>query len=229
MIKKFENFDHFSKKYREIHDKNLRLSGANSDYFCEYKILEVKKHEKTKKELKILDVGCGDGSSEEFFSKHFSKSKITGIDVSKVSIKVAKDKKIPRCSFLNYDGEKIPFKDNTFDVIFVACVFHHINKNFHQKIADEIMRVLKPKGRLYIFEHNPLNPLTQYMVNDCIFDKNAELIRSSELVKLFKIMKKEIFYTIFFPRSNFFKFLVPLEKYLIKMPFGGQYFVKLVK
>lgn len=185
MIKDFENFDHFSLKYRKIHDKNLKISGANSDYFCEYKIKELAKYEKVGNKLKILDFGCGDGSSEVFFEKYFSNSEMSGIDVSGISINIAKKKKIKNCEFAKFDGVKTPFNDNTFDIVFMACVLHHINQQYHQKIIDELLRVTRPKGRIYIFEHNPLNPLTRLIVKDCIFDKNAVLLMPSEIKKLF--------------------------------------------
>ena len=36
--------------------------------------------------------------------------------------------------------------------------------------------MLKPGGMLFVFEHNPLNPLTRHAVNTCVFDENAHLI-----------------------------------------------------
>ena len=230
VIKDFENFDHFSLKYRKIHDKNLKISGANSDYFCEYKIKELVRHEKVKNKLRILDFGCGDGSSEVFFRKYFVNSQIVGIDVSKISISIARKKKIKDSNFSVFDGRKIPFEDGSFDIVFVACVVHHINNKHHQGIINELLRMVKPKGRLYIFEHNPLNPLTRLIVKDCIFDKNAVLLLPNEIKKLFKKdCNIEVINTIFFPRFGVFRFLIPLEKYLEKVFFGGQYYLRIIK
>ncbi len=39
MQDEIHEFDTFSEGYRIIHTKNLRLSGAESNYFCEHKIL----------------------------------------------------------------------------------------------------------------------------------------------------------------------------------------------
>ncbi len=39
------------------------------------------------------------------------------------------------------------------------------------------MSVLKKKGRVYIFEHNPYNPVTRYLVATCEFDRDAVLFK----------------------------------------------------
>ena len=64
-------------------------------------------------------------------------------------------------------------------------------------------RVLKPGGRIYLFEHNPVNPVTRYLVKTCVFDKDAKLLGIIIVINLFKdclfrnIEKKFI---LFFPR-----------------------------
>lgn len=86
---------------------------------------------------------------------------------------------------------------------------------------------MKKQGRYYLFEHNPLNPLTRYLVNTCVFDKDAKLLPSNytrSLLRLqnFRILKKE--FIIFFPRKGMLAKLIFLEKYLNWLPLGGQYF-----
>ncbi len=182
--RKFDNFDEYAKDYREVHTHNVKkFSRADSNYFSEYKILELKRYEKSDKESVILDLGCGDGNSEVYFNKHFISSFVYGIDISKSSIAYAKQKNLSRCSFLTYDGEYIPFDSCIFDIVFIAGVFHHVNKAYHKKIIKESYRVLKNGGRLYIFEHNPVNPLTKKIVNNCKFDRDAELILASSMMK----------------------------------------------
>jgi len=86
---------------------------------------------------------------------------------------------------------------------------------------------MKKQGRYYLFEHNPLNPLTRYLVATCVFDKNAKLLRSNYTRSLlrsqhFRIVKKE--FIIFFPRKGLLSGFMFLEKYLKWLPLGGQYF-----
>lgn len=225
---KQQEFDNFADDYRDNLTECIKgLSEFDGNYFAEYKV-KIAKDSLNKAIKNILDFGCGDGKSCEFFKKYFPDANITGVDISSKSIEIAKNKQIPNCNFVLYDGEKIPFDDNFFDLIFVAGVFHHIEQNEHLAIINELNRNLNNNGTLIIFEHNPLNPLTRKVVKDCIFDKNAKLISANSLKKC--IIKcgfhnAKINYTLFFPRYNIFRKFFSLEKYLKKCSLGAQYYI----
>ena len=223
----FDDFDAYAKDYRSIHTENVKISGVDSFYFAEMKVILLQRFE-TNVPLKILDVGCGDGITEMFMHKYFSSWLMEAIDISAQSIDEAKNKNIHNCNFKTYGGKEIPFADNSFDVIFMAGVLHHINFNLHTDLLKEINRVLKQDGRFYLFEHNPLNPVTRHLVNTCVFDKEARLLKSAYTEKLLKennfgIKKKD--FIIFFSRKGIFSKLIFLEKYLKWLPLGGQYFI----
>jgi len=227
MIKnrKFDDFDHFANNYRKIHNNNIKLSGEESNYFSEHKIKTIKLVEKND-ELNFLDFGCGDGNSAIHFTNYFPNSKYSGIDISSESIQIAKLKSSIKLNFQSFDGINIPFEDNSFDVIFTACVFHHIDFKLHQNLFKEIYRVLKPGGKFYIFEHNPWNPVTRHLVNTCPFDEDAILLSPNYTKKtLNKIFKKSITnFILFFPRHKLFSPFIKLEGLLTKIPLGGQYY-----
>ena len=229
--RQFDNFDQFATDYRQIHNDNIKISGADSDYFCEFKVLKIKEIENIAAP-KILDLGCGDGQSSIFFEKHFPDCEYHGIDVSEDSIKVAKEKKLANSHFQPYDGGSVPFAEQTFDMVFIACVLHHVDFQYHEGILNEVKRVLKPGGRLYIFEHNPYNPVTVKVVNECPFDEDAVLLKpsySKRLLNKIKFGSFAINYVIFFPRKGIFKKMLFLEKYFERVPLGGQYYVRAVK
>ena len=231
----FDDFDKYAKDYRSIHTDNIKMSGANSFYFAQMKVKLLQGYEENKT-LKILDIGCGDGTTEGFINKYFPEWKITAIDISEKSIEEAKSKNIFNCDFQAYDGINIPFENEIFDIVFMAGVLHHIDFSLHSNLIKQINRVLKKAGRFYLFEHNPFNPLTRYLVNTCEFDKKAKLLKSNYTVNLLKknnftIDRKE--FIIFFPRKGILSKFIFLEKYLQWLPLGGQYFIiakkKLIK
>ena len=116
--------------------------------------------------------------------------------------------------------------DNFFDLIFISGVYHHIPLEEREKVTTDIKRMLKKDGYIIIFEHNPYNPITQKIVNSCEFDRDAILLTSKNLKEYFsdkncKLEKSA--YTLFFPKQ--LSFLRPLEKYLEKVPCGGQHYV----
>ncbi|MCB9365162.1 MAG: class I SAM-dependent methyltransferase [Flavobacteriales bacterium] len=232
MKREFDNFDEFAKDYRKTHDKSVELSGADSDYFSEYKIMELLKFEKADNSMKILDFGCGDGNSSKYIRKYFVNSEINGIDVSEQSIDEANKKKIENTIFQSFNGEKIPFEDNQFDIVFTSMVFHHIEHNLHENILNEIRRVLKPGGRFYNFEHNPNNPLTRKVVRECPFDEDAVLLKPSYhkvITTKSGLNIKNINFTLFLPRHKLFKPLLGLEKFLTWCPIGAQYYIRSIK
>src|SRR5215218_3518704 len=229
--KVFDDFDGFARDYRQIHNEGLKISGAESDYFSEQKIEEVKRNEVGQSPV-VLDLGCGDGNSAKFFQKHFAGCKYYGLDTSQESVSVAADRNLAGAEFSHFDGLNIPFPDEKFDLVFIACVLHHVDSGEHENILNEIKRVLKLGGHLYIFEHNPLNPVTRHIVNSCPFDEDAVLLNASYTKKVLRKLnfrEISISYTIFFPRHKIFAGMLSFEKYLKWLPIGGQYYARSVK
>ena len=74
----------------------------------------------------MLDVGCGDGFTAIFVQKYFPAWSTTGIDVSAKSIAAAINRNITNTRFQLYDGLLIPYKNGSFNVVFIAAALHHI-------------------------------------------------------------------------------------------------------
>lgn len=225
-------FDKFARNYDEGHIKAVRLSGFEPSYFHEYKPREVADYLTSKgmagKKIKFLNFGCGTGNSEKYIKKYIPNSSVYAIDVSEESIKVAKEenKGLSDVIFEPFDGTNIPF-DTDFDVIFVANVFHHLRREKHINILQNLYRKLATGGFFFIFELNPLNLLTMWVAikNDYKFDSDAKLLSpfySRRILTKVGFAQKEIKYTIFFPR--FLSYLTPLERYLCKIPLGAHYY-----
>ena len=228
-----QEFDEFAQDYRSIHTQTIgEVSGVDSDYFSKYKIELIVEKNKDKAILDWLDLGCGDGNSAIFVKEFFPMCRYEGIDVSADSIDVAKQRKLEGCSFQTYDGKIIPYEDNKFDVVFLACVLHHIPRTEYSNLLKECRRVLKADGKIIIFEHNPVNPITQKIVKDCVFDRDAVLIKAGLLKRYLTeagFIQPRIRYSIFFPRKSIFKRLVFLEKILEWCVLGGQYWIECKK
>jgi ubiquinone/menaquinone biosynthesis C-methylase UbiE len=92
------------------------------------------------KNVIVLDFGSGSGALSDYISKQLINSQVIPLDIEDVH-EYGKKPTI-------YDGYKIPYKDNTFDVVICLFVLHHIP---HQdKILDELIRICK--GKLLIME-----------------------------------------------------------------------------
>jgi ubiquinone/menaquinone biosynthesis C-methylase UbiE len=226
-------FDKFAESYRDMHTKSIAASGENPEYFADYKIRDVAREVQAAglpADLKVLDFGCGIGGSIPYFRQHLPDADLIGIDVSQKSLDIAEERFPGAATYMAFDGKILPFADQTFDVIFTACVFHHIPEDQHEPLLGEIRRVLKPNGQFFIFEHNPRNPLTLAAVNNCPFDENAVLIDACLMLKRIRAAgfgQMRPVYRIFFPRIlRSLRFLEPM---LTWVPFGAQYYVKATK
>ncbi len=225
-------FDKFADEYEQEHAASIRLSGEAPAFFARYKINDVADilRRRGDKPLRILDFGAGVGNSLGPMREAFPDSEIVLLDPSAQSLDIARARFPGQAHCQPFDGQTIPYGDDHFDLVFTACVFHHIPEEFHVGLLAEIGRVMKPGGNFFLFEHNPLNPLTLHAVRNCSFDENAVLINAAEMkARMAKagFFKTETVYRIFFPR--FLAKLRPLERYLAGAPMGAQYFVHAVK
>lgn len=221
-------FDKFADEYRSLHAASIRASGESPEYFAEYKIVDVARDlsEMGIPAKRILDFGAGVGTSVPYVRRYLPGASLTCLDVSAKSLQLAASRFNDAADFRSFDGHTIPFPEGSFDVAFTACVFHHVDASEHLLLLREILRVLRPGGAFFLFEHNPLNPLTVRAVNTCPFDENAVLIRASRMCRQFEaagFSTIEQRYRIFFPRA--LKLLRSLEPLLYWCPFGAQYYV----
>jgi len=225
-------FDQFADEYDSLHRKNIAVTGEAPEYFHEYKIKALRRRaeEANFEPKRILDFGSGIGNSIGYLRRYFPNSEILGSDLSERSLDIAEKRfpDIPRG--LKIEDNRIPADDNSFDMAFSACVFHHIPHEEHAHWLSELHRVTRKVGMLAIFEHNPLNPLTVRAVNTCPFDTNAHLIRARQLTNSFRQTgwsDPKTHYHLFFPHS--LSAMRWIEPHLSSVPFGGQYSVTAIQ
>ncbi|NCX59981.1 MAG: hypothetical protein EBW98_02105, partial [Actinobacteria bacterium] len=100
-----------------------------------------------------------------------------------------------------------------------------------QAIVDQIANTVTPDGLIVFFELNPINPVTQRLVQMCPFDNDAVLMRKSDVEILISsnsgLVLERSHYTVFFP--PLFKRLHRFEKYLSWCALGAQYYVAVRK
>lgn len=96
----------------------------------------------------VLDLGCGTGAlMAQVISEDYRRN-VTGIDISKQMITVAKQNLGNKAVLVIGDSEKLPFSDQYFDVVYCNDSFHHYPNP--QKVIEEVYRVLKVGGTFII-------------------------------------------------------------------------------
>lgn len=106
-----------------------------------------------KKKDTFLDIGCGTGIMIEMLKN----KNAYGIEISKTSVAISKKKKL---QVKYYNGEKIPFKNEFFNVVGSYNVLEHVDDPL--PFLQENLRVLKKGGHLIIACPNFLSVTNDY-------------------------------------------------------------------
>ena len=175
---------------------------------------------------RLLDYGCGTGILLSIMRRLGFGGTLDGCDVSSGMLEEAartwKDGKQPEFRLIE-DGNA-PYPDQRFDVIVISGVLHHVEPSQRKPVYQDLVRLLTPGSRVYVFEHNPLNPVTRWVVSRVPIDKNAVLLSADEVRKgltdvgLVDIRTR---YLMFFPPR--LRLLRYFENWLRWCPIGGQY------
>jgi ubiquinone/menaquinone biosynthesis C-methylase UbiE len=102
----------------------------------------------------VLEVGCGSGVSLPFFPPGIRSW--TGVEPTEDMLAFAQNRQAKRtqpfpCFWIKGQAEHLPFPSERFDTVILSLVLCSV-RDPHQAVA-EVHRVLRPKGRVYFFEH----------------------------------------------------------------------------
>jgi SAM-dependent methyltransferase len=169
---------------------------------------------------RTLDVGCGRGPAVAFMRERWP---TFGSDVSMAMLREAPS----ALPLVAQEPHRLPFADNVFDVVFAICVYHHLERHEFAAHMREMVRVAKPGGLVFVFEHNPYNPVTQVVFRRAPIDQGHVMLRPRELRAVFRaggLTALATRYVLFFPQS-IARRAAGLDDVFRMVPLGGQYFV----
>ncbi len=175
-----EMFDQIAPRY----DFMNRFLSAGTDIGWRRKAIRLFKNDGIKQ---LLDVATGTGDMAIMATRMLNPDKVTGIDISPKMLeigrkKIEKEELGTKIELLAGDGETINFPDHSFDGVMVAFGirnFEHLEKGL-----KEILRVLKPGGRLVVLEFSkPKMPGVKTLYNlymGLVAPKMAGLFRQNK-------------------------------------------------
>jgi SAM-dependent methyltransferase len=100
---------------------------------------------------RVLDVGCGVGMYTEAFLRQTPH--VFGVEIERERALKARER---AAGVVQASGERLPFPDAVFDVVFSHEVLEHVDDD--RTCVEEMVRVARPGGRLAIFVPNRLYP-----------------------------------------------------------------------
>ena len=222
------SFDAYSDDYRTILAESTGESVESASFFAEQKVSHLARRRKELQSIQaILDYGCGVGMSLQPLHQQFPGAKLTGADPSQLSLDVAaREHADLELDLIPLDNLQQTEYEQHFDLIFISCVFHHIEPDQHIATLKALRNLCSPRGQVAIFEHNPFNPITRKIVRNCPFDAGVTLISPQQLSERLRaagwgnIQRRYISFIP--PKLKLFKSVEPLLGWL---PLGAQYFI----
>jgi len=219
-------FDAFAENYDEALQRGLRVSGEGKEFFADGRVgwLRRRLGELAHPAGSIMDFGCGTGTSSGRLLSLPGATSLIGTEVSARSLVVARREHPDIRARFALLTEYQPCGE--LDLAFCNGVFHHIPPSERPGALSYVLRSLRAGGLFALFENNPWNPGTRWIMNRIPFDRDAITLAPPETRRRligagFEIVCTDFLF--FFPR--FLRCFRAAEPALCGLPFGAQYLV----
>jgi ubiquinone/menaquinone biosynthesis C-methylase UbiE len=109
------------------------------------------------KPRRIIDLGCGTGSTTLMLKQAFPQAEVVGLDLSPYMLIVAEIKAQKtglNIEWLHGNAESVGFPDGSFDLVAVALLFHETPPAVSRAILRESFRLLRVGGQVVILDGN---------------------------------------------------------------------------
>jgi len=140
-------------RYEEIFGKTFVSVGGETTTREFVELLDLKPG------MKVLDIGSGAGGSAFFMARNYGVD-VHGIDLSTNMNAISLEYRLQmepevkhRCNFYIEDADKMEFPENFFDVVYSRDTIMHFKDNEREKLYKNILKTLKPGGKLMISDY----------------------------------------------------------------------------
>lgn len=216
------NFDQHALDYEQELCQGLRWSGSGPEYFAEQRIEFVRQQMQQQRfaPQNVVDFGCGVGNHVPLLRQAFPGCRVTGIDISPVSLRVARQRHPGKDTRFMQPGD---FHEQA-DLVYLNGVLHHVPTDQQDELLGYLANIVRPGGWLVIFDNNPLSLPARLVMRSIPFDREAVMVGPRRLVRMARIhglANPRVHYHFIFPRL--LGFLRPVEQALTRLPLGAQY------
>ncbi|MCX5661633.1 MAG: class I SAM-dependent methyltransferase [Planctomycetota bacterium] len=228
-------FDAYAAGYGAGMDNPLkRMAGPSAETFIEIKVrwlaLDLARRPLHSAHAgappRLLDCGCGSATLLRLIARAGMQAELHGCDISQGMLDEARRTwtQGPAPDLRPILGQRLPYDDASFDVVVASAVLHHIPLDERAEFYRQVARILRPGGRFLVFEHNPFNPVTRWVVSHTPIDANAILLRPGEVQRGMRdagLAPRAARSLMFVPPR--WRWAWALEDWIAWLPLGGQY------
>jgi len=104
---------------------------------------------------RVIEIGCGTGNLSILIKRLHPQAEVVGLDPDPKALARAQRKTEREVLSMQLDrgfAEELPYPDASFDRVFSAFMFHHLEPDEKEKTLQEARRVLKPSGSLHLLD-----------------------------------------------------------------------------
>jgi SAM-dependent methyltransferase len=220
-------FDAVAQSYEAALDQGLRLSGERPDYFAERRIAWTARVLEGTIIRRVLDFGCGVGIAAPRLSEQFRPVTIWGFDPSTAAIaRAKKDHPATDQTQFEFTADDATIPTGEIDLAYCTGGFHHIPLAERASALAVVRRSLRPGGWFALWENNPWNPGTRWVMSQIPFDRDAETLSPPSCRQMlweagFHVVRTDAWFM--FP--HMLRWLRPVEYLAHRLPLGAQYLV----
>jgi phosphatidylethanolamine/phosphatidyl-N-methylethanolamine N-methyltransferase len=156
---------------------------------------------------KLLDIGAGNGSHFKYYNTH----EIIAIDTSRSMLAQARKHLKSNIQLVQMNGETLLFPSQVFDYVILSHVIAVVEDP--EKLLEEVYRVLKPNGKVFILNHFTPDNWFKYVdktfeiISKLVFFKSMFQISNVRSIEKFKLLME-----INAGLSSYFKILIYEKK-----------------
>jgi trans-aconitate methyltransferase len=224
-------FDDYAERYDGACAAGLALSGESRDFFAQARVAHTARlllSLGAGPAKAVVDFGCGVGDTTPYLHAAFPGADLLGLDVSPESIRRARQKYGTERTEFAVSTDCLPRGDK--DLVYSNGVFHHIPPGERQVVVNYIRDLLRPGAWFALWENNPWNPGTRWIMRRIPFDRDAVTLSVRETRRMlsqngFEVQAARFYF--YFPRP--LAWLRKLEQWAVRLPLGAQYVVLATK
>lgn len=216
-------FDTYAADYEAALACGLRLTGESRQHFAERRVRWLARclSGMGVSPRRVVDFGCGDGATLPILADVLAPARLIGLEPSSACLVHALREIGDRWPVLSPDAFK---EHGQTDLIYCNGVLHHIQPADRPGVVGLLREMLAPGGILALWENNPWNPGTRWVMNRIPFDRDAVPIAAGAARSLlercgFSVVRVD--HIFLFPRK--LRWLRRFEAPLSRWPLGGQY------
>ena len=217
-------FDEFAHDYEQGLNQGLAWSGEDSGYYSQGRLAHLARclARQGMEPQVVLDYGCGVGGATPLIQEMLSPRLVLGVDPSPLSIARAQADHGGEGACFSTLGSTPP--SQAVDLAYANGVFHHIPPAKRPRALAYLGQALRPGGLFALWENNPLNPGTRYLMKRLAIDRDAVPLTHWEACRRleragFQVLGVDFMFFFIRPLA----FLRPLEPGLTWLPLGAQY------